>query len=129
MYACVAVHGAVLNLLPELINCHIYRSHNILTMNIESRSMEEVNSLPNESRCALKLGPTAKIQNLLNDSFSDFVGIGMGHKSYFLHLLWPMSFKKGTKTMIHSSQRESQQGRCCLSHILCLFTRHRLRII
>ena len=47
-----------------------------------------------ESRCASKLGPTAKIQKLLNDSFSDLVSIGMGHKSYFLHLLRPMSCKK-----------------------------------
>ena len=47
-----------------------------------------------ESRCASKLGPTAKIQKLLNDSFSDLVGIDMGHKRYFLLLLRPMSCKK-----------------------------------
>ena len=47
-----------------------------------------------ESRCASKFGPTAKIQKLLNDSFSDLVGIGMGHEIYFLHLLRPMSCKK-----------------------------------
>ena len=47
-----------------------------------------------ESRCTSKFGPTAKIQKRLNDSFSDSVGIGMGHKRYFLHLLRPMSCKK-----------------------------------
>ena len=87
--------GQLLVFLCELVAAPTALSATHLTLTTTAR----------ESRCASKLGPTTKIQKLINDSFSDLVGIGMGHKRYFLR---PMSCKREQRQSRSTSHRNTK---------------------